>query len=410
MAALELYEVRQFVVKDKIPDVRAALLRELQEKNIQALIVPGHRIAVTVGSRGIACLPDMVQCLVEWLKERKAVPIIVPAMGSHGNASAEGQAMLLREYGISEDKMGAPVVSSMEVVQLGKTEGGAPVYLDKVAAECDGIIVLNRIKPHTTMKGPLQSGLVKMLAVGLGNRLGAESMHRYGLDENVPQAARLILKKAPVLFGAAVVENADKAPYKVAVMRAGTIEAEERALLEEAQKVLPLVPFDPLDTLLVHRMGKDISGTGMDTNVIGRWRRVGGPVDREIRYIGVFDLTADSAGNAIGMGMADFITRAFYRKINFETTYTNALTADWPAGAKMPVVLESEKAIVEKTLEGFEPGSVRLALIDSTMNLEVFWISRSLREEADAIPSLEVVQKPLLPAFDEQGKLFLSKI
>jgi hypothetical protein len=409
MEELKLFQVRQIINTESISSVQSALRHELVSKSLNELISPGQKIAITVGSRGIASLVQILRCLVEWLWESGAKPFIVPAMGSHGNADARGQLDILERYGITEKKIGVPVASSMEVVLLEHTAAGAPVYMDKTAYESDGIIVLNRVKPHTTMSGPVQSGLLKMLAVGLGNHEGAESMHRYGLEKNVPQAAAIILSKAPVLFGIAIVENAFKQPYGIYAIPAGRIASEEQGVLEEAVKILPVIPFDHLDVLLVRTMGKNISGSGMDTNVVGRWRRVGGEIDKDIKRIAVLDLADESRGNALGIGMADFITRSLYEKIDFKATYMNALTSGWTNGAKIPMVLETEKDVWRQALHGFNREKLRLVLIENTLNLQEIWVSEVIKEEAANCPSIDLIKGPFAVNFSPEGKLALKE-
>jgi hypothetical protein len=409
MEKLKLYQVRQFINTESIPSVQSALRHELVSKRLHTLIHPGQRIAITVGSRGIVSLVQILRCLVEWLWENGGRPFIVPAMGSHGNADVRGQLDVLARYGVTEKKIGVPVVSSMEVLLLGHTSAGAPVYIDKVAYESDSIVVLNRVKPHTTMSGPVQSGLLKMLAVGLGNHKGAESMHHYGLERNVPEAAEIILDKAPVIFGIAIIENAFKQPYRIYAIPAEKITCEEQAVLEEASKMLPVIPFDHIDVLLVRWMGKNISGSGMDTNVVGRWRRVGGKVDRDIKRIAVLNLTEESHGNALGVGMADFITRSLYEKIDFKATYMNALTSGWTNGAKIPIIMENEKDVWVQALNGFDCEKLRLVLVENTLNLQEFFVSEVIKGEAAECPLIELIKGPFSVNFSTEGKLVLTE-
>ncbi|MDO9535482.1 MAG: lactate racemase domain-containing protein [Bacillota bacterium] len=409
MEKLRLYQVKQIINNEKIFSVKDALRHELKDKKIGGLIRPGQKIAITVGSRGIASLAEIVSSLAEWLLGYGAKPFIVPAMGSHGNASARGQLEVLEGYGITEQQIGVPIVSSMEVIKIGETSSGSPVYCDKEAYNSDAIVVLNRVKPHTTMSGPVQSGLMKILAVGLGNHKGAESMHRHNLEKNVPEAAAVILKKAPVLFGVAIVGNALNKPYKFYAIPAERIEFEEPPILQEAIKILPVIPFDHIDVLLVRMMGKNISGSDMDTNVVGQWRRVGGEIDKNIKRIAVFQLSPESHGNAIGVGMADFITRSLYEKINLDETYKNALTAGWTNGAKIPMIMEDEKAVVEKVICGYDSEKLRLVFIEDTLNLHKFWVSEKIKDEAAASPRIDFISGPSEVCFSREGKLLLKE-
>ncbi len=407
MYRLQLYRVRQSVCREKIDSLQDAVRRELEHKEARERIKPGWKVAVTVGSRGIDALPELLRCLVHWLKSRGAHPILIPAMGSHGGGTAEGQRGVLQGNGVTEANVGAPIVSSMVVESVGRTPAGTPVYVDREALAADAVVVLNRIKPHTAMDGPIQSGLLKMLAVGLGKKAGAASMHRLGLEQNVLPAARIILEKVRVAFGVAIIENAYGEPCRIAVIPPEEIEEEEKKMLQQALAILPAVPFDPLDVLIVRKMGKNISGTGMDTNVVGRWRRIGRPIDRHIGCLSVLGLTPQSRGNAYGMGMADFITKDFYRSIDFQATYANALTAGWPAGAKLPVVLEREKDLFEQLLRWYSYQKIALALIESTLQLETFWVSPALLEKGGGPSPVEVLQGPAEVGFDAQGKMAL---
>lgn len=408
MENLEMFHVRQDVCRKRIVSIEKVLLKELKDKNAEKMVRPGYRVALAVGSRGIAALPEIVNCLTKWLQSHGALPFIVPAMGSHGGATAQGQLRVLDSLGISEQKLGIPVLSSMEVVKIGYTRQGAPVYVDSLAYNADALVVINRIKPHTAMRGAIQSGLLKMLAVGLGKQKGAQSMHQYGLEENIPEAARMVIEKAPVIFGVAIVENADGEPYNISVVPATVMLEKEQALLKESFSLLPVIPFEPIDVLLVRWMGKNISGSGMDTNVLGRWRRVGGSIDKVIRRIGVFGLTAESKGNAYGVGMADFITRALYEKIDLESTYANALASGWFNGVKIPMILKDEKTLFEYATFGFKKDTIRLVLIENTLNLQEMWVSKVLMEEACNLPFLKVLSGPLFVDFDA-GKLVLVR-
>lgn len=400
-----LIRVRQKLNDERIDDIEGVVYRELMQHEIVSRVNPGARVAVAVGSRGISCLDRMVRTIVHWVRERGAQPFIVPAMGSHGNASAEGQADLLRGYGIYEEAVGAPVLSSMEVDLLGKTPQGAPVYIDRYAHTADAIILVNRVKPHTTVKGPVQSGLLKMMTVGLGKQKGAEAMHRYRLEIAIPEAARIVMARAPIAFGLAVVENAFDQPALIRAIPRERIEKEERDLLRKAEANLPVIPFDPLDVLIVDWMGKNISGSGMDTNVVGLWRRIGGPVDRVIHRIAVLDLTEESHGNAAGVGMADVITRRLYQKIDLQATYMNCITAGYLPGAKIPITLDTDREVIGTALVGYQPESVRLVRIESTLRLDRFFISEGLLPEASAHPRIEILGEPEEMRFGGDGRI-----
>lgn len=405
--SIKLYQVRQKLNKDKLIDIEKSVWNELYNKGLASQIKPGQKIAVTVGSRGIANLAEIVRAVVRWLQECGARPFIIPAMGSHGDADAGEQKKILEDYGVTESFIGAPIISCMDVVQLGTTSEGAPVYIDKMALQSDGIVALNRIKPHTTMSGPVQSGLLKVLAVGLGKHQGAQTMHYYGLEKTIPEAARVIFEKVPVMFGVAIIENSYEEICQVVAIRSEDIESTEKQLLVIAEKNLPSVPFDPLDALIVRYMGKNISGSGMDTNIVGRWRRVGGKQDKQINRIGVFDLTEESHGNAIGVGMADFITEKLYKKINLKAMYTNALTAGWVNGVKIPIIMKDEQQIFAQLLSRQDNKKFRMVIIESTLALETFYISEGLLNEAKMNALLELVDTCTVD-FTKDGELVIS--
>jgi len=401
--------VKQVINDQALTSVEHELLQQLDSKEIASHFHPGQRVAIAVGSRGIDSLSEIISCLVSWLKNRQVKPFLVPAMGSHGSATAAGQLAVSQSHGITEEKVKASIISSMETVQVGCLQNGAPVFMDKNAYQAEGIILVNRIKPHTAMSGPVQSGLLKMLTVGLGKQDGAVSMHRYGLEQSIPEAAGMLLQKTPVLLGIGIIENAFSKPYRLEVLPSAAFFSKEPLLLQEASKLLPGIPFSPVDILFIRYMGKDISGSGMDTNVVGRWRRTGGRKDKEMQFLAALDLTAESAGNAYGVGMADFITRALYNKIDFETTYTNALTSRWIDGVKIPMVLADEKEVFEKAFRLIEhEDTIRAVLINSTSDLERIWVTTSLKEEVHGDQSLDITGTTKV-SFNEENRLLLTK-
>ena len=397
--------VRQEVVSDQVADVAATVRAGLRALPLQGLIQPDMRIAIGVGSRGISCLDESVSALVAELRGLGAAPVVVPAMGSHGGGTAEGQRKVLESYGLTRERLQVPIRSGMETVQIGTTPAGMRVYFSREAAASDGIIVVNRIKEHTAFKGRWESGLMKMLAVGLGKVEGATEIHNWGVRDAMPAAARVILEEMPVLAGVAIVENGHHEPAEIVVLPAEQIEQEEPKLLDRARALTPRIPFEPLDLLVVGEMGKDISGTGMDLNVIGMWRRAGGPVSPQFETIAVLALTEDSHGNAIGVGHGDLITRRLYDKIDFEATYTNSLTSHNLAGGKIPIVLPSDRAAIEAGLAGVDPGRARLLLIRNTLELEQMWVSQPLLASVEASPRLAVMGAPRPLPFTAAGEL-----
>jgi hypothetical protein len=405
---LQVAPVRQRVSTERVADISSEVRQGLHALPLHALVRPGARIAVAVGSRGISCLPTVVQTLLEELKALQAEPFLVPAMGSHGGGTAEGQRTVLEGYGLGSEKLGVPILSSMETLQIGATPEGMPVYFDKHAAGAQGIIVVNRIKEHTAFKGRWESGLLKILSVGLGKAQGAAEIHTRGVQEAMPAAARLVLAKMPVLAGIGIVENGYHQPARIVVLPAAQLEAEEPTLLDLARRLTPKIPFETLDLLVVQEMGKDVSGTGMDLNVIGMWRRTGGPVVPQITTIAVLDLTENSHGNAIGVGHADLITHRLYDKIDLGATYTNCLTSHNLAGGKIPITLPTDRETIETALAGIVPEQARLAIVRNTLELDLLWASEALLSTVAQAPTLEQIG-PLRPLnFDSKGNLMLS--
>jgi len=407
----KMIKVRQIFPKKIVRDIPAAVRAELLRPAIRQRIRPGARVAIAVGSRGIANLALIVGTLIRELKEQGAEPFVVPAMGSHGGATAEGQRAVLAEYGITEEGVGAPVLSSMEVEEIGRLPSGLPVYFDRLALQADAIIPVNRIKPHTSFRGPVESGLIKMLTIGLGKHKGATTVHQEGFArfaENLLAAGRLILQRVPVAFGLAILENAFDQTAHLEAILPEDIEARERELLEEARRLMARLLFEQLDVLVVDRMGKEISGTGMDPNVLGRYTfpwMSGGP---SINRIVVLDLTEKSRGNATGVGLADIVTRRLVDKIDWRSTYLNVITSTNLGAARIPVTMDNDReavALAIRTANRSDLEKVELARIKSTLELEEIWISEALWEKnrgrSDLVPlgALEEM------AFDAAGNL-----
>ena len=358
-------------------------------------------IAITVGSRGIHRLSEMVATTVRFLKEHNAHPFIVPSMGSHGGATAEGQAHILESLGVTEARVGAPVRSSMETVQIGAVEAAGKswdVFTDRLAFEADGILLLNRVKPHTDFSSRHESGLVKILVIGLGKEDGARVAHSrgtLGLTTALPVMADLLLQKLNVLGGVTLIEDANHHLADVRVLRPEAIVDEEPRLMELARSWMPKLPAEEIDLLVIESMGKEISGTGIDTNVVGRRAILGEanpPVPR-IGLIGVCDLTPASGGNALGVGIADLTTELLASKIDARATARNVITTTFLDRGKIPVVLHSARELVavgEKLLRGGNDGRESGVLfIRSTLHLDSFYASRPLESVLADDPSIE---------------------
>lgn len=406
-----MVKVSQKFDAPRLADVEGELRAQLRQEHIQAMIKPGMTIAVAVGSRGVNRIADIVRVVVEELKALQAEPFIVPSMGSHGGASAEGQKEVLRHLGITEDSVGAPIRSSMEVNQIASLENGLPVYVERFACQADGIVVINRVKPHTAFRGPIESGLMKMLAIGLGKQKGAEACHQLGfkhMAEFVPTMAKVIMDKLPVLFGVATVENAFDQVMKLKVIPASEIEGEEKELLKIAKANMPKLWFDQIDVLVIDEIGKNISGDGFDPNVVGRYPTpyaYGGP---DVTKIVVLDLTDETEGNANGIGTADFTTRYCVDKIDYEKIYANGLTSTVVAPTKIPTTLENDREAIQaaiKTCNILDFTKVRLVRIKNTLQLAEIEVSEPMIPEVESNPNLNILSAPYDWEFDANGNL-----
>lgn len=378
---------------------------------LEGVELPSGSVAVGVGSRGVGGIAEVVAGLVGVLKEGGAEPFVVPAMGSHGASTAEGQAEVLRHLGVDEESVGCPVRATMESVRIGETPAGVEVFMDRNAYEADSVIVVNRIKPHTAFRGAVESGPTKMLAIGLGKQRGAYSIHSAGWDaihETIPQAARVAVETGKVAFGLAVLENADERPYKLAAIPAERLEEAEAPLLEEAKENLLRLPFNALDVLVVDEIGKNISGDGADPNVTGRYPTTaasGGPKIGRVVFLG---LTEETGGNANGLGAADVVTERLAGAMDRPSTYMNALTSTTPIPVKTPMVMPTDRMALAAALTmcaGVTPAEARIARIENTLKLRRMWVSEALLEEVEGNGRLRVIEGPRPMRFDGQGAL-----
>jgi hypothetical protein len=410
-----MLRLRQHFERPRVENVAAAVRAEFEKLNLGRTIRPGHSVALTAGSRGIANIPVVLKAAATFLKDLGARPFLVPAMGSHGGGTAEGQRQVLESYGITEQFVGAPVRASMEVVSLGSTAEGFPVVLDKHAAEADHIGVVARVKPHTGYHGPVESGLLKMIMIGLGKHAGALAAHRILLEEPydrvVRSVSRTVRARAPVAFGLALVENGYDETARVEGVLPPDFEPREEELLALAKQLLARLPFHRADLLVIDEIGKDVSGSGMDTNVVGRKRAFrfspapdGQP---EMRLIFVRGLTAKTHGNAAGLGMADFTTTRLVRAMNYRATVINCLTAGYPEGANLPVHFDTDREVLDAALAIIgtrPPEQARIIHIRNTMELEEVVVSEPCLAEPPATRFT-----PLGPArpleFDPAGNL-----
>jgi hypothetical protein len=376
-------------------------------------INPGSDIAIAVGSRGIAGLAVMVRILVEKIRAAGGNPFIVPAMGSHGQSTGEGQEEVLHSLEITSESVLAPIRSSMNVKHLGKTAHQVPVYIDEQAFCADGIIVINRVREHTDFEGPIQSGLMKMLAIGLGKAYGATAIHERGAGElhvHIPEVARQIIQSAPIALGIGVVENGNGEIATIRAARPDQFENVDKELLTLAVKATPRLPVDHLDILVVRQIGKDISGTGMDTKTVGRIRIPGipEPLRPIISRIVALDLTEASHGNATGLYLADITTKRLVSKIDYRSFYLNQLASAHLEGGKIPLALSSEREAIEVAMcigRGYNSRKLRAMLIQDTKHLASFWVSESLIPEIEHCENIMLSSRPFNLAFDPQGNL-----
>lgn len=396
------FPVQQSVPADEIPDLAAALAEQFQR--LDGRMRPGMRIAITVGSRGLTRMAELVALTVQELRRRGAEPFVIPAMGSHGGATAEGQREVLAGYGVTEVTVGCPVLSSMDAVQLGSTPNGCPVFCDALAARSDGILVFNRVKPHTILRGDLGSGLMKMLGIGLGKHAGAAAIHTRDVEKELIPAGRIALASEPVLAGLALVENGLGGPARLELLLPNEIEEGDRRLQRVARGYLPQLPIEPLDALVVREMGKNISGTGVDPNVIGMHRRLGGEPDRHIRYIGALDLSDESHGNATGVGMLDAVTLQLREKIDPEATAMNCVTSGWLAGARLPIGVATDRALFD-LFASLLDGPPRMIVANDTAHLDHLLLSEPLLDEARRHERLTILGGAAPLSFDAAGTL-----
>lgn len=413
----KMAKAKQLFDQPEISDIPAKIREELASKKLKTRVKPGQRIAVTAGSRGIANIPIIIKTIVEELKALDAEPFIVTAMGSHGGATPEGQREVLSSLGITEESIGAPIEANMEVIAIGSLPDGVEIFLSSLALEADGIFVIGRVKPHTDFKGEIESGLLKMLAIGLGNQKGAEMIHwhRYdGYHRILPEAGKLIAEKTNIVMGLALLENAHHATAEIHALLPEEFYQQELVLLEKVKDLLPRLPFKDIDVLVVEEIGKNISGVGMDTNVTGKFWMPNehDPRASEIKKIAVLDLTEETHGNAIGIGLADVTTRRAYEKIDHHQTYVNCLTQGSGETGKIPPYLANDRDAIATAIRisgPIQPEEARVIRIKNTQELDALYISEALAEELKASPELqkrlELLEEPREMQFDVMGYL-----
>jgi len=411
---IKMYRILQTFNKNKINSIPEIISKEFKKINLSQKIKPGMKIGITVGSRGINNLLLIIKTIIYEIKKRKGIPFILPAMGSHGDANIEGQIKILASYVITEESTGVSIKATMEVVELAKLENGLPVYFDKYAFQADGVIVVNRIKVHTVYKAEIESGLCKMLSVGLGNHKGATVVHSLGpegIPDNVIKFSQVILKKAPILCGVGILEDAYDNTAKIKVALPEDFYKVDKELLKECKANSPSLPISNIDILILEEMGKNISGAGMDTNITGgvkAYKEEYNPP--KINKIVVLDLTSESNGNALGIGIADIITKQMYNKIDFKTTYENVITCRYLDRVKVPLIADTDEGAIKIALKttynlpGIKPGII---IIRNTLKLDEMFVSGIIWDKIKNQKNISAIGSWEKITFNRRGNLTL---
>lgn len=409
----KMARVRQKLPDATLSDIPAAVRQALNRPEIIDAVKPDMSIAITAGSRGIEGMDIMLRETVHFVKALGGKPFLIPAMGSHGGAVAEGQAEILRQYGITEETMGAPIRATMETAYICDLPDGTPVCIDKYAKEADGIIVVNRIKPHTGFRGKYESGLFKIMAIGLGKQYGAQTVHGRGADrmgESIELFGNAILSHANILFGVATIENALDRPNTIVALTPREIIDREPEYLNLARSMMPQILFDNLDVVVVDYFGKEISGAGVDPNVTHTYKAASNiSLEGRPRQVVVLDLSDGSHGNAHGVGVLDIITQRFVDKIDVGITYANSLTTGGTEVPKIPMFMENQELAIKAAIRsalGADRQNLRMVRIRDTMHLQDIEISEALMEEAKHNPNIEILEAPRELKFDKNGNLF----
>ena len=416
----KMFRAKQIFPRPKIDvkDIPSIIDRLLSQEKFASRIQPGMKIAITAGSRGVANVALTTKCIADFCKKRGAHPFVVPAMGSHGGATAEGQKAILTGYGVTEEYLGCPVISSMEVKCIGKNEEGVNVFIDKHAAEADGIILGCRIKPHTAFRGPYESGMMKMMAIGLGKQYGAQVCHAAGfqnMHKNVPLFGKAILKNAPVLFGVPTIENAFDETCRIEAVAAEDIEKVEPELLKFAFTQMPRIWVDECDVLVVDQIGKNFSGDGMDPNITGTFCTDCATGGIKAQRVAVLNLSPETHGNAIGLGYSSATTMRVFKQLDLSSMYPNAITCTVLGGVRIPIVMESDKECIQCCLQScteIDKEHAHIVRIPNSLHLGEVLLSEAYYDEIKANPKyegkLEILTEPEPWDFDENGDLPLK--
>ncbi|MCJ7650106.1 MAG: nickel-dependent lactate racemase [Candidatus Lokiarchaeota archaeon] len=402
-------------IEQNVPDIHLTHIFETVQKQIAKTkfnkkIKEGSKVAIAVGSRNINKLADVILALITEVKKIGGIPFIVPAMGSHGGGTADGQVEMLRDMGINSKKLDIPIISSMEVIKIGETKSHIPLYIDKNAMLADAIIIVARIKPHTDFSGEIESGLLKMLAVGLGKHKGATIMHNYGIEsfsKIIPEVGLEALEKAPIALGIALLENNYSKLSEIVAIDPENFFVVEKKLLRKEKQLMPVLPLSEIDILLVNEIGKDISGAGMDPNVIGRSKSAEKNMGKNIHIIIPLDLTEKTRGNAAGIGLSDLITKKIFEKIDFNVFYTNLLTSNGYLEGKIPLVLKDDEYAIKVAMKILNKNheNVRMVRIQNTLNIIRMEISKALLGEVKNNKKINIVGEARRLKVDKEGNL-----
>ncbi|OOM80840.1 lactate racemase domain-containing protein [Clostridium sp. BL-8] len=410
----KMFKVRQIFPRPVIKpeEIAEEVRRELSKEKFADQIKPDMNIAVTVGSRGVANVAIITKAVTDFIASRGAKPFVVPAMGSHGGATAEGQIEVLNGYGITEEYLGCPIKSSMEVKMIGCTEEGQEVFIDKNAAEADGIVISCRIKPHNAFRGKYESGIMKMMAVGLGKQVGAERVHSQGMNniaKNIPLIGNAIIKNAPILFAIPCIENAFDETCKIVGVNKDEIAEEEPKLLQEAFANMPNIIVGECDVLVVDEIGKNYSGTGVDPNITGTFSTKYASGGVKVQRTAMLSLSEESHGNGLGTGLASAITKRIFDKLDLEKMYPNCITSTVLESARIPCVVASDKEAIQiciRTCVNINKDNVRIVRIPNSLHIEHIMLSEAYYEEVKNYPDLVIESEPEYLEFDEEGNLF----
>lgn len=411
---IEMVEIEQIFNDQKLENIQGKIQTEIRNNPSVQSLQRSSKVAITAGSRGISNIVTILREIVNTLRGLSLEPFLVPAMGSHGGGTAEGQLEVLQHIGITEESIGAPIYSSMEVELIGHTEKGVPVYMDKIAYNADAIMVVNRVKAHTAFRGRVESGLSKMITIGLGKIKGATFVHSNGalkMAENIESVSKCALENSKILMGLAIVENGYDQTTDIVGVKKEEWHQKEEELLQLSKNMMPSLPLEEIELLIVEEIGKGFSGTGMDPNIIGRWRITGVPEPRtpRIERIGVLNIADSSFGNAQGIGLADFTTKFLVDKVDRKSTYTNALTSTYLMRAMLPLIYDTEKELFTVAAKSLGPevdvASIKMVQIPNTLHLKRVYLSKAAFKELENTErNYKVIGEHRLK-FDDQGRI-----